>query len=69
MPTTPPHSTSHKGTLTGVIGVDVTGRILDAAGGAAVKAGWFEAHALCAAICGGACVVFSLFARGERLFD
>lgn len=57
------------GTLSGVIGVAVTGRILDAAGGAAVKSGWFVAHAVCASICGAACFAFSLFARGERLFD
>ncbi|KAI8475257.1 MAG: major facilitator superfamily domain-containing protein [Monoraphidium minutum] len=57
------------GTLSGVIGVAVTGRILDAAGGAAAKAGWVSAHALCAGICLKACAVFAACARGERLFD
>ncbi|GBF98302.1 anion transporter-like [Raphidocelis subcapitata] len=57
------------GTLSGVIGVAVTGRILDAAGGASVRAGWFTAHAVAAGICLKAAAVFAFFARGERLFD
>ena len=57
------------GTISGVIGVAVTGVILDRMGGADNLFGWFYAHALCATICIMAMMVFSVFARGERLFD
>jgi hypothetical protein len=57
------------GTLSGVIGVAVTGRILDAAGGASQRAGWYSAHAVAAGICLKAALLFAAFARGERLFD
>lgn len=58
------------GTLSGVIGVAVTGMILDRfEGGAENIAGWYCAHSLCAVICVSAMFVFLGFARGERLFE
>ncbi|KAG2423950.1 hypothetical protein HXX76_014891 [Chlamydomonas incerta] len=57
------------GTVSGVIGVAVTGYILDAWGGADNVMGWYVAHAVSAAICFQAMLVFNFFARGERLFD
>ncbi|MEW5304853.1 MAG: hypothetical protein WDW36_007434 [Sanguina aurantia] len=57
------------GTLAGVVGVAVTGFILDFEGGASNIQGWYHAHALCAAICVFAMMVFNVFAQGERLFD
>ena len=57
------------GTLSGVIGVAVTGVILDWEGGAGVLSGWYHAHALAAVICVGATAVFTMFAKGERQFD
>lgn len=57
------------GTLSGVIGVAVTGVILDAAGGAGAVHGWFLAHAVSTAVCVFAMFIFNMFARGERLFD
>lgn len=57
------------GTLSGVIGVAITGLILDHQGGAANIRGWYQAHAVCAILCVVACIVFNVFARGQRLFD
>ncbi len=57
------------GTVSGVIGVAVTGYILDSFGGSANVQGWYTAHAVSAAICLQAMVVFNLFARGDRMFD
>mmetsp|Transcript_27989 Transcript_27989/g.71921 ORF Transcript_27989/g.71921 Transcript_27989/m.71921 type:complete len:292 (-) Transcript_27989:336-1211(-) len=57
------------GTLSGVIGVAITGRILDWYGGSAVLGGWYQAHALAAIICLGATVIFFSFARGDRCFN
>ncbi|GLC38691.1 hypothetical protein PLESTB_000590700 [Pleodorina starrii] len=57
------------GTVSGVIGVAVTGYILDLHGGADNVAGWYTASAVSAAICVQAMLVFNVFARGERLFD
>ena len=57
------------GTISGVVGVALTGVILDRMGGADNIYGWFYAHALCATICMAAMMVFNVFARGERLFD
>lgn len=57
------------GTVAGVIGVAVTGYILDWYGGSKNVAGWYAAHAVSAAICVQAMMVFNLFARGERMFD
>jgi ACS family sodium-dependent inorganic phosphate cotransporter len=57
------------GTLSGVIGVAVTGWILDGAGGASVITGWWRAHTVCAAICLAASGVFNIYAQGQRIFD
>ncbi|KAG1674434.1 hypothetical protein FOA52_012962 [Chlamydomonas sp. UWO 241] len=57
------------GTLSGVIGVAVTGIILDWRGGADNISGWYSAHAVAATLLILAMIVFNLFARGERLFD
>jgi hypothetical protein len=57
------------GTLAGVIGVAVTGRILDGHGGAAKRGGWYAAEAMSSVVCVGAMCAFSIFARGERMFD
>lgn len=56
------------GTLAGVVGVAVTGRILESAGGAVQAKGWYQALFLAAAQCMGGAIVFLLFGRGERLF-
>ncbi len=56
------------GTVSGVIGVAVTGIILDAMGGAGSLLGWYYAHALAATICCVAMVVFNIFARGDLVF-
>ena len=55
--------------MAGVIGVAVTGVILDRAGGASAVMGWYHAHAVCAVICLMAAVVFNAFAKGEKVFD
>lgn len=52
-----------------MIGVAVTGVILDWEGGATVLSGWFHAHALAAGVCLCAMLVFNSFAKGERQFD
>eukprot|EP00878_Enallax_costatus_P022442 GHUV01023807.1.p1 GENE.GHUV01023807.1~~GHUV01023807.1.p1 ORF type:complete len:425 (+),score=67.56 GHUV01023807.1:22-1275(+) len=57
------------GTLAGVIGVAVTGYILDAAGGASSLAGWWRAHLLASVILLGALMVFNVFAKGTKQFD
>ena len=56
------------GTLSGVIGVAATGRILQAAGGADAAAGWQRAFLLAAVQCVLGSLVFLTCARGERLF-
>jgi len=56
------------GTLAGVIGVAATGRLLQAAGGAEQRAGWYNAVGLAAAQCVLGSGVFLAYARGERLF-
>ncbi|KAJ9508889.1 hypothetical protein QJQ45_028212 [Haematococcus lacustris] len=57
------------GTIAGVIGVAMTGYILDHEGGAQVLGGWYHAHGLAAVICIFAMLVFNTFAKGERQFD
>ncbi len=57
------------GTVAGMVGVAVTGVILDHAGGATHVVGWYQAHAACAAVCVAAAFVFNLLAKGERVFD
>eukprot|EP00887_Chlorella_sp_A99_P001216 scaffold14.g1216.t1 len=56
------------GTLSGVVGVAVTGYLLQRAGGAEQAAGWYQVLALCAVQCATGSLVFLAFARGERLF-
>lgn len=56
------------GTLAGVVGVAVTGYLLQWAGGADRPAGWYQAFALSAAQCVGGSLLFLATARGERLF-
>lgn len=57
------------GTLAGVVGVAVTGYILDAAGGASQLAGWWTAHLVASAILLAASMLFNVCAKGTRLFD
>ncbi|KAL4429992.1 hypothetical protein ABPG77_004362 [Micractinium sp. CCAP 211/92] len=56
------------GTLAGVVGVAVTGYLLQWAGGADRPAGWYQAFALSAVQCVGGSLLFLAAARGERLF-
>ena len=63
------HLVFFAGTLSGVIGVAATGKILDWYGGSSMLGGWYHAHALAAIICLGATVIFSGFARGDRCFN
>jgi ACS family sodium-dependent inorganic phosphate cotransporter len=60
---------SFTGTLSGVIGVAVTGGILDRYGGSTKLGGWYQAHALAGILCLGAAVLFVKYARGERCFN
>ncbi len=57
------------GTVAGVVGVQLTGIILDANGGAGELGGWYAAHLVAAVICITAMVVFNAMARGDRQFD
>lgn len=56
------------GTLSGVVGVAVTGYLLQWAGGADRPAGWYQACAAAAVQCLAASAIFIAAARGERLF-
>mmetsp|Transcript_4171 Transcript_4171/g.10464 ORF Transcript_4171/g.10464 Transcript_4171/m.10464 type:complete len:282 (+) Transcript_4171:77-922(+) len=56
------------GTMAGVIGLPVTGYLLQAAGGAAQPAGWHAACAVCSGLCAAGAVVFVIFGRGDRVF-
>lgn len=56
------------GTISGVIGVALTGHLLERAGGATQVMGWNESMALCAVQGLIASVIFIRFARGDRLF-
>lgn len=56
------------GTLSGVVGVAVTGYLLQWAGGADKAAGWYQACAAAAVQCLAGSLVFLAAARGERLF-
>ncbi|PRW51088.1 putative anion transporter 5 [Chlorella sorokiniana] len=56
------------GTLSGVVGVAVTGYLLQWAGGASQPTGWYQACAAAALQCLAASFVFIAAARGERLF-
>lgn len=52
------------GTLAGVVGVKLTGTILEASGGT-----WAPVFHVAAAICAAVAGVFAVFGRGERLFS
>ena len=56
------------GTVAGVIGVALTGFILESAGGSAQRAGWYEGYALAAVMGTTGSLVFIRNAKGERLF-
>ena len=57
------------GTIAGIVGVSVTGMILDSFGGGENRSGWSAAFVLAAALDVGGALVFAAVARGERLFD
>ena len=57
------------GTIAGIVGVSVTGMVLDAFGGGEHRSGWVAALVLCAALDVGGALVFAGVARGDRLFD
>lgn len=57
------------GTISGVIGVAITGYILEAAGGSAAPLGWFQAHFLAAGLGVAGSMYFIFAARGNRLFN
>jgi ACS family sodium-dependent inorganic phosphate cotransporter len=61
--------TATAGTLAGVVGVAVTGYILDAAGGAGHLSGWWQAHAVASVVLLCALASFNVFAKGTRQFD
>jgi MFS transporter, ACS family, solute carrier family 17 (sodium-dependent inorganic phosphate cotransporter), other len=52
----------------GVVGVALSGQLLQRAGGAAVLAGWRHAFGLAAILCIGGSTVFIRYAQGGRLF-
>lgn len=52
----------------GVVGVALSGRLLQHAGGAAALAGWRHAFGLAALLCVGGSTMFLRHARGDRLF-
>lgn len=56
------------GTLAGVIGVQLTGRILDAMGGPEEAVAWSWVLGVVAAVCLMALVIFIELARGDVLF-
>ena len=51
-----------------MVGVAVTGYLLQWAGGADHTAGWYQAFVLAALQCVGGSLVFLVAARGDRLF-
>ncbi|GMH45831.1 hypothetical protein BSKO_13794 [Bryopsis sp. KO-2023] len=57
------------GTLSGVIGVAVTGFILEHHGGSTSVAGWQSSFATCAVLGASGSLLFIFFAKGEKLFD
>lgn len=56
------------GTVAGMIGVAVTGQLLELSGGAAMRSGWTQAFLLASIQCIAGSFVFIKYARGERLF-
>ena len=57
------------GTISGVIGVAVTGAILESKGGSSYPAGWIQAFAVAALLCLAGNIFFVRSAKGERLFE
>ena len=57
------------GTVSGIVGVSATGFILESMGGSEQRGGWYQAHALAAALLGAASVYFIVAGRGARLFS
>ena len=57
------------GTVAGVIGVALTGNILEFYGGAHQRAGWVTSLGLSGVLCVLGNLYFVRAARGERLFD
>lgn len=57
------------GTISGVIGVAVTGFMLEHNGGSENPAGWQHSFATCAGLGITGSMLFILFAKGEKLFD
>ena len=53
--------------LAGVVGVALTGFLLDSAGASAIS-GWWQAFAACAVQCLAGAVLFIWFAKGDRIF-
>ncbi|KAL3151824.1 hypothetical protein ABBQ38_012791 [Trebouxia sp. C0009 RCD-2024] len=56
------------GTLAGVIGVSVTGLLLESNAGQDISSGWWQAFAACAVQCVAGSAVFVIAAKGNRLF-
>lgn len=56
------------GTLSGVIGVAVTGFIIEENGGSESIVGWQLSFAVCAVLGVFGSLIFILFAKGEKLF-
>lgn len=52
----------------GVIGVSVTGRLLESNSGQDISSGWWQAFAACAVQCMAGSAVFVIAAKGNRLF-
>ena len=57
------------GTISGVVGVALTGLLLEHYGGSASRGGWTVALGLSGLLCVAGNVYFLRAARGERLFD
>lgn len=57
------------GTVSGIVGVSATGFILESMGGSEQRGGWYQAHALAAALLGVASLYFIAAGRGGRLFS
>ena len=57
------------GTLSGVIGVSVTGMILQTSGGSAFVQGWSRSFSLAAVLCLVGSIFFVRSAKGDRLFE
>ena len=55
--------------IAGVIGVAVTGLLLNTASESVdASSGWWQAFVTCAVLCTAGSCIFVMFARGDRLF-